>query len=145
MVIQLKEGDEVVRQQALAGQGEVAISTNNKMELTAPIKGLSKLRELTTPVLVLCDSNYVINGMTSWLPKWKANNWKAKSGPVQNQELWQELDQACAGRVIEWRKVKGHTGHDLNEMADILAGNASAGKYTNGQNSVRRRHPEWFV
>lgn len=144
VVIQLKQGDEVLKQRALAGQGEVMISTNNKMELTAPIKGLGRLRELTTPVLVLCDSNYVINGITSWLPNWKANNWKRKAGPVENQDLWQQLDQACEGKAIEWRKVKGHAGHKLNEMADILAGNATQGFYPLGEWSVMDRHNSWF-
>lgn len=144
VIVQLKQGDEVLKQRALAGQGDVMISTNNKMEMTAPIMGLAKLLELTTLVLVLCDSNYVISGITSWLPNWKARNWKRKGGPVENQDLWQQLDQACEGRTIEWRKVKGHAGHTLNEMADILAGNASAGKYPNGEQSVRKLHPNWF-
>lgn len=142
VIIQLKDGSEVLRQRALAGQGEVMISTNNQMELTPVLKGLEKLIE-PLPVIIISDSRYVINSASS-LGQWKAAGWRNSSGEVKNLELWQQFDQLSQGKELEWVWERGHAGHDLNEIADTLANNGAMGAYPNGEASVKRRHPEWF-
>lgn len=143
VVIQLKEAAEVIRQRALAGQGEVMISTNNQMEMTAAIRGLEKLAE-PLPIIVMSDSEYVVLGMTGRLEKWKASGWRTSGGPVKNRELWEQLDQLSQGRQIEWVWQRGHVGHDLNETADRLASAAASGKYPHGERSVKKARPELF-
>jgi len=142
-VIQLKEGDEVLKQRALAGRGEVMISTNNKMAMTAPVMALQRLVE-PLPVIIMSDSEYVVQAMNGRLETWKAAGWRNSGGPVKNRGLWEQLDQLCHGRTMQWVWVKGHAGHDLNEKAYQLADNAAAGKYPYGEKSVMRRHPSWF-
>lgn len=96
-------------------------TTNNRMELTAVIRGL---QALTRPcrVRVVTDSKYVIQGITEWLPNWKQRGWRtAAKKPVLNSELWQQLDELVAGHTVEWQWVKGHSGHPENELADQLA------------------------
>lgn len=96
-------------------------TTNNKMELTAVIKGLEALKK-PTPVVITTDSRYVLEGITEWLPNWKKRNWKtAGKKPVKNIELWQRLDELVSRYEIEWHWVKGHSGHPENELADQLA------------------------
>jgi ribonuclease HI len=100
-------------------------TTNNKMELTAAIKGLNAI---TRPceIVVVTDSEYVKNGITLWLENWRKRNWKAASGkPVKNIELWQQLDAAAKRHVaVKWQWVRGHSGHPENERADALANEA---------------------
>ena len=101
--------------------GGEAHTTNNRMELMAAI---SALEALTRPsaVELHTDSQYVRNGVTQWLAGWKRNGWKtADKKPVKNVDLWQRLDEAAARHSIDWRWVKGHAGHPLNERADELA------------------------
>jgi ribonuclease HI len=101
--------------------GEATATTNNRMELTAPIRALESL---TRPVAVhlYTDSSYVRNGITAWVPRWKRNGWQtAARQPVKNVDLWQELDALAARFEIEWHWVKGHNGHPENERADRLA------------------------
>lgn len=96
-------------------------TTNNRMELTAVIKGLQALKR-SSKVRIVSDSKYVLKGITEWLPGWKQRNWKtANKKPVLNQELWQLLDQLAGQHEIEWQWVKGHSGHSENEIADQLA------------------------
>lgn len=101
--------------------GEADVTTNNRMELTAPIRALESL---TRPVAVqlYTDSTYVRNGIMSWVPKWKTNGWLTSAKePVKNADLWRELDDAAARHQVEWHWVKGHAGHPENERADRLA------------------------
>ena len=96
-------------------------TTNNRMELTAAIKALEAL---TRPcrVELHTDSQYVRQGITEWLPGWKARGWRtATKQPVKNDDLWKALDAARARHEVDWRWVKGHAGHPLNERADALA------------------------
>ncbi len=105
--------------------GSEAETTNNRMELMAAIQGLEALTE-SCDVVITTDSQYVKNGITEWLPNWKARNWKtAAKKPVKNQDLWMRLDEACSqhSQVI-WEWVKGHSGHDENERVDALANKA---------------------
>ena len=100
--------------------GEIA-TTNNRMELTAVIRGLEALKQRSS-VTIHTDSRYVMDGLTQWLPKWKKNGWKtADKKPVKNDDLWRELDALCAKHDLKWRWVRGHSGHPENERADQLA------------------------
>jgi len=100
--------------------GEMA-TTNNRMELTAVIEGLNALKN-SSAVTVYTDSRYVMDGLTKWLPRWKANGWKtADKKPVKNDDLWKALDTAVSRHQVQWRWVAGHSGHPENERADALA------------------------
>jgi ribonuclease HI len=101
--------------------GGEAHTTNNRMELTAVIKGLEALSK-PCEVSVTSDSKYVLSGITQWMENWKARGWKtAAKKPVQNVDLWQQLDQLTHAHSIQWKWVKGHSGHRENEIADQLA------------------------
>lgn len=96
-------------------------TTNNRMELTAVIQALTAL---TRPceVLIHTDSQYVMKGMMEWIEGWKAKGWKtAAKQPVKNDDLWKTLDKLVAMHDVDWRWVKGHSGHPENERADELA------------------------
>ena len=96
-------------------------TTNNQMELQAAIEGLKLLKEVCI-VNLTTDSKYVMQGITSWIKKWKINKWKnSNKKDVKNKELWIELDKLCMKHDVRWNWVKGHTGHEQNEIADILA------------------------
>lgn len=101
--------------------GYLPYTTNNQMELLAPILALSSLKERCV-VNIYTDSVYVKDGITSWIKNWKANNWRtAKRQPVKNASLWQELDRLCSSHKVSWHWVKGHSGHPENEEVDALA------------------------
>jgi len=104
--------------------GAETATTNNRMELTAAIEGLSALKRRCR-VQLYTDSKYVLQGITEWLPQWKARGWRtAAREPVKNQDLWERLDAAAAAQDIEWHWVKGHSGDDGNEYVDALANRA---------------------
>ena len=104
--------------------GAVTDTTNNRMELLAAIMGLEALTR-PAAVTLTTDSQYVKNGITDWLAKWKKNNWQtAAKRPVKNRDLWLRLDRACQPHRIEWQWVRGHSGHRENERADRLANQA---------------------
>ncbi len=101
--------------------GGEANSTNNRMELMAAIEGLSALKEPCN-VILTTDSQYVRKGITEWMVGWKRNGWRtAAKQPVKNVDLWQRLDEQNQRHQVEWRWVRGHTGHRENEIADSLA------------------------
>ena len=105
--------------------GEPA-TTNNRMELQAAIEALNALKE-TCEVEFFTDSEYVKNGVTSWLKTWKRNGWRTKAKqPVKNADLWRALDAATTRHKVKWNWVKGHAGHDGNERCDLLANEAIA-------------------
>lgn len=96
-------------------------TTNNQMELTAVIQGLSLLKEPCV-VDLYTDSKYVKEGAEQWLPGWKKNNWrKSNKKPVLNVELWQKLDTLLSQHKINWHWVRGHNGDEFNELVDALA------------------------
>ncbi len=102
-------------------QGGEPDTTNNRMELLAAIAALEALKR-DCSVQVYTDSVYLRDGITKWLAGWKARNWRtAAKKPVKNIDLWQRLDEARARHDVDWRWVKGHTGHPENERADELA------------------------
>ncbi|MEP6941584.1 MAG: ribonuclease HI [Betaproteobacteria bacterium] len=101
--------------------GGDSATTNNRMELTAVIKALESLRRRCS-VVIYTDSQYVKNGIQTWIHGWKKNGWKtADKKPVKNADLWRELDALVPLHDIEWRWVKGHSDTPGNERADALA------------------------
>lgn len=101
--------------------GQAEPTTNNRMELTAPIEALEMLNRPSV-VDLYTDSTYVRNGITSWVTSWQRNGWKTSAKqPVKNVDLWQRLVEACARHDVRWHWVKGHAGDEGNERADRLA------------------------
>jgi len=100
-------------------------TTNNRMELTAAIEGLRALKE-TCEIEVVTDSEYVKNGITTWIHGWKRNGWKtASKKPVVNQDLWMELDELASQHKIRCTWTKGHADHEDNNRCDELATQAA--------------------
>lgn len=96
--------------------------TNNQGELMAVLDLLRATEKLDASLRILCDSQYVINSVTKWMPGWKRRGWKKSDGqPVQNRDLLEQIDAALAGREVSFEWVRGHSGHDLNERADDYA------------------------
>jgi ribonuclease HI len=96
-------------------------TTNNRMEMTAAIRALESLKR-PCRVTILTDSQYLKNGVTQWLPKWKRSGWvTSNKTPVKNADLWRRLEEAAARHEVEWRWVKGHAGRAENEAVDELA------------------------
>lgn len=119
-ILILEDHGEVIKRKHISG-GEPD-TTNNRMEIMAAIKGLEALQTTRLPVTVISDSQYVVKGMTEWLPGWKARGWKASSGkPVENRDVWERLDGLAQSYDVSWQWVRGHNGHPLNEEADLLA------------------------
>jgi ribonuclease HI len=103
----------------LAG-GEPA-TTNNRMELQAAISALGALKE-SCEVTLFTDSEYLRQGITEWLPRWRANNWRTiDRKPVKNEDLWRQLYEAASQHRVTWKWLKGHVGHTENEQCDRLA------------------------
>lgn len=101
--------------------GGEAATTNNRMELTAAIRALEELKRPCV-VLLVTDSQYVMQGIKEWMPNWKKRGWKtAAKQPVKNVDLWQQLDEQVNRHQVNWQWVRGHTGHPGNERADQLA------------------------
>lgn len=101
--------------------GGEALTTNNRMELMGAISALETLTRPCT-VALHTDSQYLRQGINSWIHGWKKNGWKtADRKPVKNEELWKRLDAALKQHKIEWKWVKGHAGDEMNERADALA------------------------
>ncbi len=96
-------------------------TTNNRMEMEAAIKGLESIIE-SSNITITTDSNYLKDGITKWLEGWKKKGWKtATKKPVKNQDLWMRLDELSQFHNVNWKWVKGHSGHRENEIADLLA------------------------
>ena len=107
-------------------KGGEALTTNNRMELTAAIEALEALKR-PCAVSLHTDSQYLRGGVTGWLDGWKRNGWRTADGkPVKNEDLWRRLDAAAKPHTIEWLWVRGHAGDKFNERADLLARNGMA-------------------
>ncbi|MCG6862744.1 MAG: ribonuclease HI [Chromatiaceae bacterium] len=107
--------------------GELS-TTNNRMELMAVIQALEYLKR-PCRVRITTDSQYVKQGVTAWMGRWKRNGWRtADRKPVKNRDLWERLDQAVSRHELQWHWVRGHTGHAENERADRLANRGIPGK-----------------
>jgi ribonuclease HI len=105
--------------------GSVKDTTNNKMELMAPIKAIQEVKGQQS-IEIYTDSQYVKLGITDWIHKWIKNNWQtSKKEPVKNKELWMELYELTKNHEIKWIWVKAHAGNALNEQVDLLAKQAA--------------------
>jgi ribonuclease HI len=105
-------------------QGSETLTTNNRMELQAAIQALASLRRRSA-VHLTTDSKYVKSGITDWVPQWKRRGWKTAGGqPVKNRDLWELLEELVARHDVTWFWVRGHSGHEGNEIADRLANDA---------------------
>jgi len=106
--------------------GGAAMTTNNRMEMTAAIMALEALKK-PSKVQVTTDSQYLMFGITKWLPNWKKRNWKTSSNtPVKNVDLWRRLDDATSRHQVSWNWVRGHCNHVENEIVDSMARKAVA-------------------
>lgn len=145
----------LIGEQELQLYGGETSTTNNRMELMAAIMALEAPSLISSDadadpaaVQLWTDSQYVRNGITTWIAGWKRKGWKTTAGqPVKNIDLWQRLDLAAARHVVDWRWVKGHAGHEGNELADRLANRGaiecggSAGAVGGPRNGGRRGGP----
>lgn len=96
-------------------------TTNNRMELSAAIEAL-RLLTRACRVTITTDSQYLVKGMTEWMPGWKRKNWcNSKKEPVANRDLWEQLSALCDWHQVQWKWVRGHAGHRENERCDQLA------------------------
>ena len=101
--------------------GQEKSTTNNRMELTAPIMALRKIKKFSK-IIIYTDSTYLKNGITTWIKNWEKNGWlSANKKPVKNKDLWVTLNKLSRGQDIEWKWIKAHTGNKYNEIADKLA------------------------
>jgi ribonuclease HI len=114
----------IAKEREKALSGAEALTTNNRMELTAAIRGLQALKR-PSAVRLHTDSQYVMRGVTEWLEDWKRRDWRtADKKPVKNIDLWRELDEMVARHAIDWHWVRGHSGIARNEEVDRLANRA---------------------
>jgi len=105
-------------------KGATGDTTNNRMELQAAIEGLAQLKR-TSSVTLTTDSEYLRRGINDWVARWKRNGWRtAAKKPVKNKDLWEQLDTLAEPHDIDWRWVKGHSGHAENELVDQAANDA---------------------
>ena len=108
-------------QNKLSISGSENNTTNNRMELMAPIMALKKIKR-KSDITIYTDSKYVKDGITDWIKSWKLNNWKSSNKkPVKNKDLWVKLDNACQKHRISWKWVKAHSDNKYNNLVDELA------------------------
>lgn len=121
-------------------------TTNNRMEITAAIMALENIYSLQQAqdekIEIFSDSEYLIKGITLWIKNWQENNWRTKDRKdVLNKDLWEKLLELTIGKNIEWKKVAGHSGHELNERCDEIATSFADGKpvslYEGSENSYQ--------
>ncbi|MDC0628352.1 ribonuclease HI [Pelagibacteraceae bacterium] len=111
--------DERERQMNISGK--VKDTTNNRMELMAPIMALKKIKS-KSDIVIFTDSTYVKNGITDWIKKWEKNGWESSNKkPVKNKDLWIRLNDLCQKNEVVWKWVKGHSNNKYNNLADELA------------------------
>jgi ribonuclease HI len=108
--------------------GGYRLTTNNRMELTAAIRGLEALKE-PCEVSLFSDSQYVVNGITKgWARRWRSNGWRlSDKRPAENIDLWEQLLALCEKHTVRFEWIRGHSGHPENECCDRLAGGAARG------------------
>lgn len=106
-------------------KGSADSTTNNRMELTAAIRGLEAIKSKEIAIDLYTDSKYVMNGINEWIVSWKSKGWKTSSKKtVKNVDLWKQLDDLNESYDVSWYWVKGHSGDEGNEVADSLANQA---------------------
>lgn len=121
-------------------------TTNNRMALAGAIATLETLsrKGRRLRVLMISDSQYLVKGMSEWVPGWIQRGWRRKGGEIENLELWQSLVEAARAHDLHWRWVRGHKGHVKNEYANDLAMKAAAEQLTSG-GAVSSGFAEWLV
>jgi len=121
-------------------------TTNNRMALAGAIATFALLsgRGHRFRVAYVSDSEYLVKGMTEWVPAWSRRGWTRKGGKIENLELWQKLVEAVEGHAVTWRWVRGHAGHPKNEYADEIATGA-AREQTHSQGAVPSHFEEWIA
>lgn len=120
-------------------------TTNNRMALRSVIeafRGISS-KGRSFDVIFISDSKYIIEGMSRWVPSWKALGWRRKTGVILNLELWKQADEAVHAHYVQWKWVRGHAGHPQNEYANYLALRA-AGEQSASDGLQRSRFDEWM-
>ena len=125
IIMRTFQGENIIAQE----KGGVKETTNNKMELTAVIEALQKLKTMDVPrqITVYTDSQYVQKGISEWINTWKRNSWRTSDKqPVKNQDLWMKLDSLANDFIIIWQWVKGHDGNKYNELCDQMTQEAIA-------------------
>jgi ribonuclease HI len=110
-------------------QGRADDTTNNRMELTAALQALLELKS-PCQVQLYTDSQYLMKGITEWLPRWVLKNWRGSGGKIANQDLWQALAAAAQRHEVEWHWLRGHAGDRFNSRVDRLACEAMRGKFS---------------
>ncbi len=116
----------VTRIEGLKASGREDPSTNIRMEMTAVIEAIEVLREDFETIRIHTDSQFVIMGATLWMPKWKKSGWQKKGGEIKNLDLWKKLDSVLDGSFeVEFTLVRGHSGDEMNEIADDMANEAT--------------------
>ena len=101
--------------------GKESMTTNNRMELLAPIMAIKRIKE-KSEITVYTDSTYLKNGITDWIKKWEKNGWKSSSNqPIKNKDLWLELNKLSSEHKVSWNWVEGHSNNEFNNLADKLA------------------------
>ncbi|WP_136682516.1 ribonuclease H family protein [Falsirhodobacter xinxiangensis] len=127
LLLRLDADDKVIKKVAISGSGKF-ITTNIKMEMTAVAEALKALGPPTAErVAVYADLEMISKGVNEWLPGWKARGWRnSAKKPVENTDLWKDIEAAAAGWNVSWRWVRSHVGHQFNEEADALAKQAAA-------------------
>ncbi len=120
-------------------------TTNNRMALAGAIATFALLSTKGNRfrVTYVSDSQYLVRGMTEWVPDWRRRGWRRKGGPIENLELWQKLLQAVEGHVVTWTWVRGHAGHVKNEYANHLAITAAGGQ-GHSHGAVPSHFEEWL-
>ena len=119
VVLRAKVEGKIVRERLLSGGCKH--TTNNRMELRAAIEALKALRK-PSKIIIVTDSTYVQEGLNNWIKKWKRNGWRtANNKPIKNEDLWKLLDIENRKNSVTWQWIKGHAGHEGNELADKLA------------------------
>lgn len=120
-------------------------TTNNRMALRSAVEALRLIGRKggRFDVLFTSDSQYLVKGMTEWIPGWKARGWRRREGRIENLELWQELDRIAAPHRIEWQWVRGHAGHPQNEYANDLAVNAAKSQ-SNSEGARTSQFEQWL-
>jgi len=140
-IVEHWDGDRWVRRDYWVSELD---TTNNRMALRSAIVGLNLLRKHPSRIQFVSDSQYLIKGMTEWLPGWKARGMRRKGGAIENVDLWKELDRAAGLHTVKWGWVRGHVGHPQNEYADHLATSA-AKSATSSEGLVDSGYRAWLT
>lgn len=142
-LVELKTADSIVRYDVYIS---AAATTNNRMALSGAIATLALLAEhyRRLRIVYVSDSQYLVKGMTEWVPGWRTRGWRRKGGRIENLELWKRLVKIAESHACTWQWVRGHAGHAKNEYANDLA-IAAATEQMISQGMVKSGFPDWLA